>query len=187
MLKAAKLFCAAVLIAAVALCAPGPNASSERFVVNDNDAYLHSQGNDYATVFRLEGTKQNPVLKQAALLDSGEPSVETTSFTPTIQVVKTSSHACVFMADSNGPESTAPNEITSFAYPSMAPVGSFSDNNVPSPELGIAIVGHGDYLFAAYSGYGINSYVAMWRCGGLRRAAHWRSSQRTSFPITRAI
>jgi hypothetical protein len=157
----------AVLAGAVAVWAPSPSASSEHFVfLNDNDFQGNGfQGNDRATVIQLEGTLQNPALKQTALLDSGVPSVEVSNFVPTIQVVRAGTDTCIFMADSNGPESLAPNEITSFKYPSMTPVGSFSDPNVPIPQLGTAIVAHGGYLFAAYNGYQNLNYLATWQIG----------------------
>ena len=47
----------------------------------------------------------------------------------------------------------------------MTPVGSFSDSNVSSSELGIVIAAHGNYLFAAYDGYQTNSYLATWQIG----------------------
>jgi hypothetical protein len=153
-----------LLIAALGLCAPGQNAGNEHFVaINNNDSYGDSQGNDYATLLRLDGTKQNPILKQAALLNSGVSSVETGAYVPTVQIVRTGLRTCLYLADSNGPESKDPNEITAFEYPSMKPTGSFSDSAVPSPELGIAIVAHGNYLFAAYNGYQIPSYIGTWQ------------------------
>jgi len=157
---------AAIILAGVAAFAPAPNAGSEHFViVNDNDYYEKSQGNNYGTVLRLDGTKQNPDLKQAASLATGEPSVTQESFTPTIQVIRQGSDVCIFLADSAGPQADTPNEITSFKYPSMSPVGSFSDSQVSSSELGIVIATHGDYLFAAYDGYQANSYPATWQIG----------------------
>jgi len=148
----------------MAVCASAPNAGSEHFViVNNNDAYpVGMQGNDYATVLRLEGTRQNPLLMQTALLNSGEPSILQGSYTPTVQIVRIGSGTCVFMADSAGPQATTPNEITSFKYPSMKPVGNFSDSNASSSELGILIAARGNYLFAAYDGYQTESYLATW-------------------------
>jgi hypothetical protein len=156
----------AILAAAVAFCAPGPNASSEHFVVvNDNNLYaIGSHGDDYATLLKLEGAKQNSLLKQTAMLDSGEPSAgQIFAATPTVQIVRIGADVCLFMADSDGPASDTPNEITSFKYPSMTPVGSFSDSNVSSSEAGIVIVADGNYLFAAYDGYHAGSYMATWQ------------------------
>jgi hypothetical protein len=155
---------AAMLAAAIAIYAPSPGASSEHFVfVNDNDSQFLSHGDDHATVLRLEGTLTNPLLKQTAFLDSGQPSTLVGSYAPTVQVVRAGANTCMFMADSNGPESTGPNEITAFKLPSMQLVGSFSDPTVPSPEAGIAIVAHGGYLFVAYNGYQNVNYLATWR------------------------
>ena len=71
-----KLIRAVVLIAAgVAMLAPSPDASSEHFViVNNSDSYMGGAGNNYGTVLKLGGTKNNPVLSQAASLATGEPS-----------------------------------------------------------------------------------------------------------------
>jgi hypothetical protein len=157
---------AAIILTGVAALAPAPDASDAHFViVNNNDYYADYQGNNYGTVLKLEGTKQNPILKQAALLATGEPGVIQGSYTPTVQVVRQGSDVCVFLADSAGPQSTTPNEITSFKYAGLAPVGSYSDNEVSSSELGIAIVAHAPYLFAAYNGYKAASYLATWKIG----------------------
>ena len=156
----------AVIAAGVVVFAPAPDASDAHFViVNDNDYYGKSQGTNYGTVLRLDGTKQNPDLKQAAALATGEPSVLQGPFTPTVQVVRRGSDVCIFLADSAGPQADTPNEVTSFRYPSMTPVGSFSDSQVSSAELGIVIAAYGDYLFAAYDGYQTTSYLATWQIG----------------------
>jgi hypothetical protein len=157
----------AIVFMGIAVFAPSPGASSEHFViVNNNDGHRFSESarNDYATVLRLEGTKQNPLVAQAALLNSGEPSaVQIFANAPTVQIVRIGSGVCVFMADSAGTEAINPNEITSFRYPSMKPVGSFSDSNVANPELGILIAARGNYLFAAYDGYGTSNHLATWQ------------------------
>jgi hypothetical protein len=85
-----KLICAVVSVAAaVAALAPSPGASSDHFViVNDNDYYGNSQGNNFGTILKLAATKQNPLLNQVAALATGEPSVTQGSYTPTVQVVR---------------------------------------------------------------------------------------------------
>jgi len=159
----------AAIIAGVAALAPGPGASSEHFViVNDNDYYGNSQGNNFGTILKLAGTKQNPALEQVASLATGEPSVTQGSLVPTVQVVREGSDTCVFLADSAGARAATPNEISSFLYPSGKEVGSYSDSNVTSPELsGIIIVAQNGYLFAAYDGYDngnqVSNYMATWK------------------------
>jgi hypothetical protein len=125
--------------------APGPDAGSEHFVfVKDNDFYYNTaQGDDLATIFRLQGTLRNPLLKQVALLDSGVASVATSRFAPTIQVVPAGTDLCMFMADSNEDRPDIPNEITAFEFPSMKRVGSFSDPTVAIPQLGTVILARG--------------------------------------------
>lgn len=124
--------------------------------MNDNDL----GGDTYATVLKLAGTAKNPLLKAVAPLDSQEPSVHQLPFAPTVQVVRDGTGVCLFMADSAGPESDTPNEISSFKYPGLAEVGSYSNSNVSSSELGIVIAAQGNYLFAAYNGYQTQNYVA---------------------------
>ena len=58
----------AVIVAARRVRAQ-PGASSEHFVVvNDNDYYENSYGNNFGTILKLEGMKQNPLLQQVASL-----------------------------------------------------------------------------------------------------------------------
>lgn len=141
-----KFISAAVLIAAaVAVCAPAPNAGSEHFViVNDND----TTGNNYGTVLKLEGTKKNPALNQMASLATGAASWFTESVTPTVQIVKQESDVCVFLSES---DENGNGLISAFKYPDRTLVGNYA-NSTADGRLGVALVATGGYLFAAYGG-----------------------------------
>jgi len=141
-----KLIRAVVLIAAgVAMLAPSPDASSEHFViVNNSDSYMGGAGNNYGTVLKLGGTKNNPVLSQAASLATGEPSPwGGGSYAPLVQVVAAGSDICVFMTELYGTVGTS--EISAFKYPGMTLVGNYG-NSIGSG----VIVASGGYLFASY-------------------------------------
>ena len=65
-----KAFAAAViLLAGVAALAPSPGASSEHFVVTNNNNVTSAQT---GTILKLDGTRENPVLKPLRLLKTGE-------------------------------------------------------------------------------------------------------------------
>ena len=87
----------ALIAAGVAVCAPSPGASSEHFViVNNNDNFFRAQGDNYGTVLKLAGTKQNAVLNQAALLATGVQSSGGGPI-PSVQVVRVGADICVFL------------------------------------------------------------------------------------------
>ena len=138
-----KFISAAVLIAAaVAVCAPAPNAGSEHFViVNDND----TTGNNYGTVLKLEGTKKSPALSQVASLATGVTSWEPGSLTPVVQVVKDGSDICVFLTES---DETGNGEISAFEYPGGKLVGNFSTGN-SSAYAGVIVASQG-YLYSTF-------------------------------------
>ena len=153
---------AAILFAGVAAFASSPGASSEHFViVNDNDYYGKSQGNNYGTVLRLDGTKQNPNLEQAAALATGEPSGGSGAV-PSVQVVAVGGEICAFLADSNY---SGPNEISSFKYPDLSLVRNFTDSELPESETTFGIVVSGGYLFASYGGHLLDNYIGSWQIG----------------------
>jgi len=149
-----QLISAAVLIAAgIAMLAPSPGASSEHFViVNNND----SSGNNYGTVLQLGGTRQNPVLSNIASLSTGV-AVSGVANVPQVQVVRVGGDVCVFLADAT---SNIPNEISSFKFPGMTLVGNYSNSNVPDDDSTQAIAAGGGYLFATYG-----SAIASWAIG----------------------
>ena len=118
----------AVIAAAVVVCAPAPDASDAHFViVNNNDNFFRAQGDNYGTVLKLAGTKQNAVLNQAALLATGVQSSGGGPI-PSVQVVKVGADICVFLVTSTY---QIPNEISAFKYPGLKLVGNYSDSSVP--------------------------------------------------------
>jgi len=153
-----KLICAVVLIAAaVAGFAPSPGASSEHFViVNNNDNFFRAQGNNYGTVLKLAGTKENPLLNQVASLATGVQSSGGGPI-PSVQVVKVGADICVFLVTSTY---QIPNEISSFKYPNLTLVGNYSDGNVPDYDSAVTIAVGDGYLYATYG-----NYLASWAIG----------------------
>ncbi len=147
-----------LIVAAVALCAPGPNASSEHFVVTNNNSPQDNSG----TIFRLAGTRSNPVLHVVKTLDTGEPTPYGGLSTPNVQVVRSGADICVFLTEplKNG------NELTSFKYPGLALVGNYTLSQVTNSEYGIGIAAHGGYLFAAYGdNISYTATIATWQIG----------------------
>ena len=147
----------ALIAAGVAVCAPSPGASSEHFViVNNNDNFFRAQGDNYGTVLKLAGTKQNAVLNQAALLATGVQSSGGGPI-PSVQVVRVGADICVFLVTFTY---QIPNEISAFKYPGLALVGNYSDSNVPDYDSAVTIAAGGGYLYATYG-----NYLASWAIG----------------------
>ena len=144
---------AAIILAGVAAFAPSPGASSEHFVILNNSDL---SGNNFGTVLKLAGTKQNAVLNEAASLATGV-SVTGSGLLPTVQVVRAGANTCVFLADGTY---KIPNEISAFKYPGMTLVGNYSDSNVPDIYPAEAIAAGGGYLYATYG-----AYMVSWAIG----------------------
>ena len=154
----AKAFgAAAILFAGVAALAPSPGASSEHFVITNNCNLDSAQT---GTILKLDGTRENPVLKPLRLLKTGAAS--TGGFVePTIQLVRNGSDICLFLSSSD--YTTGTNNISAFVYPSMKFVGNFSNPNVPSAAAGMALSARNGYLYAGSSGYNDSYFFATWQ------------------------
>jgi len=147
---------AAILFAGVAAFAPSPGASSEHFViVNDNDI----TGTNYGTVLKLTGTKQNPLLPQVASLATYVPSAAGGPV-PSVQVTAVGQDVCAFFAEAGF---SGPNVVSSFKYPSLSLVGNYTDPQLPPTEGTAAIVVSGHYLVASYGAFPF--YLATWQIG----------------------
>ena len=134
---------------------PGPGASSEHFViVNNNDNFFREQGNNYGTVLELAGTRENPLLNQVASLATGVQSSGGGPI-PSVQVVKVGADICVFLVTSTY---QIPNEISAFKYPGLKLVGNYSDSSVPEVYSATSIVAVGGYLYVSY-GLSIGSWA----------------------------
>ncbi len=134
----------AILAAAVALCAPGPGASSEHYVVaNDNDFV----GENYGTIMRLEGSAKNPLLGRVTTLQTNVSMPFGDGAYPNVQIIRSGADICVFIADTPGPG----NDISAFKYPGLGLVGNYSDPEIQYESF-LSIAAHGKYMFAAYNG-----------------------------------
>jgi hypothetical protein len=136
-----------VILAAVILCAPAPDASDAHFVIMNN---ADISGNAHGTVMRLVGPMRNPSLNIATSLDTGELAGGDGGI-PSEQVVRDGSDICVFMTD--GIDSNGNNQISSFKYPSLMPAGNFTDANVPVGYYPYVLVASGNYLLVGFSHY----------------------------------
>jgi len=155
MTSSARILCATVLIAAgVAMFAPSPGASSEHFIITNNN-YFDAQNS--GTILKLGGTRANPTLTATQTLATAVIS-DGNEATPSVQIVSKGSQACVFLGDTE----IAGNAISAFKFPGLQLVGSYSDFNVPSSASGLAVVTHGDFLYAAFSGYNNSNFVDSW-------------------------
>ncbi len=149
-----------LVVAAVALCAPGPGASSGHFVVTNENIF---DGNNTSVILKLGGTRTHPTLP---VLETEQTDVTTQPNipgpTPNIQIVHSGTNFCIFVGDSevNG------NAISSFLYPGFALVDNHSDPGVPSSDAGDGVVAAGDLLLAGYGDSTTYSgYIGVWRIG----------------------
>ncbi len=134
----------AALTSAITFCSPSPDASSENFVVtNNNNVYIDNTG----TVLKLEDMRAKPQIKALATLQTGVADAGGGPG-PNIQIMRAGADICVFLSD---PEYNS-NEITSFKYPELTRVGSYSDPNLADSHIGISMAGRGRYLIAVYLG-----------------------------------
>jgi len=149
----------AAIAAAVAVCAPAPNAGSEHFVVVNNDIFM---GLNSATVMRAAGTKLNPLLDVVKTLQTGVTDLGLA--VPDVAISRDAADICVFVG--NG-DADGGNAISSFKYPSLSFVGNYTDSAIPNAEVGIAMAIRGSRLFAGYGGGGANgnSNIGVWVIG----------------------
>jgi len=140
--------CTAIVVG-VAVCATNPGASSEHYVVANDEALPTNLG----TVMKLGGTANNPLLTTVATLQTGVSEPFSNFGTPTVQIIRASTDVCVFIGDTPG----SGNDISSFQYPGLQVAGNYSDPQIQETGL-IVIAAHGNYLFAAYA-----SYVDTWQ------------------------
>jgi hypothetical protein len=153
-----KMLLAFELIAiAVALCAPAPDASSEHYVVtNDNNLKAINSG----TVLKAGGTSLNPTLKVIATLATMEQINAYSTASPMVQVITHGSDICVFLSDS---EDTG-NFVSAFVYPNLSLVGNYTDGAGGTSADGAALAAHGDYLFASYI-QDLTGAIGVWQIG----------------------
>jgi hypothetical protein len=141
----------AILAAAIALCAPGPGASSARLVI----ANTYTSSVNFGSIFKLAGTAEDPSLRRVAML-STDVMADGLQPTPNVQVMRVGADTCLFLADSQYDGNT----ITSFKYPGLVQVGDYTDPNVLDSSLGISIVAHGHFLIASYTGLVSQQYAS---------------------------
>ncbi len=147
------------IIVAVALCAPGPGASSEHFVVANDNIY---NGNNTAAILKLGGTRADPTLPVLKSLRTGVATRPGVPAVPSIQLVHSGANFCIFAGDAvlNG------NEISSFIYPGLTLVNNYSDPQVPNSDGGAIVVAAGSLLIAGYGdGSTYLGYIAVWKIG----------------------
>ena len=141
-----KYAAAIVLVAgAVGVCATMPNASSEHFIVTNQNSVTAAAA---ASVLKLVGTKSNPQWDQVGNLQANETASGLAFSTPNIQIIRHGSDVCVFL----GVSQKTSNDIAAFVYPGFALVGNYSDPNAGNTDWGAPIAVRGDYLFAGYTG-----------------------------------
>jgi hypothetical protein len=148
-----------ILAAVVALCAPGPGASNEHFVVTNENIF---DGNNTAAILKLGGTRQSPTLPVLKTLQTGIMTHPNFTATPNVQIGRYGADLCIFVGDSQ----TSGNEISSFLYPGFTLVGNYSDPEVPNNDGGAAVVVDGNFLLAGYGdGNTYLGYIGVWKVG----------------------
>ena len=85
----------AAIVAAVVVCAPSPGASSEHFVITNNNYF---KAENSGTILKLGGTRSNPTLTPTQTLETGIVGDGTLSF-PNIAEVHRGGQACIFLGN----------------------------------------------------------------------------------------
>ncbi len=147
----------AVLVAAVALCAPGPNASSEHFVVTNDGDGVNGMLNT-GTILKLEDVVGKAALKSVHPLETG-----VTGDNGGVVTLRAGANICAFLGNGNWNGDS----ISAFKYPGLQLVGNFADPQWSQSADDIVIAGRGGFLFA---GFQINvspyrAYIDVWTIG----------------------
>ncbi len=155
-----KMLLAFELIAiAVALCAPAPDASSEHYVVtNDNNLKAINSG----TILKAGGTSLNPTLKVMATLATNEQVDGYSVASPMVRMVRHGSDLCVFLSNAQ----RTSNSITSFLYPGLTLVSNYTDAAAQDSGWGTSLASNGNYLFAGYDDdNNLTGAIGVWQIG----------------------
>jgi hypothetical protein len=131
----------AVIAAAVALCAPAPNAGSEHFVITNNNYF---KAENSGTILRLGGTRANPTLTPTQTLETGITTAGALNF-PSLQIAHAHGQACIFLGNAE----TAGNAISAFKFPGLQLVGNYSDPNLTGFTIGFAMASHENSLYVS--------------------------------------
>jgi len=154
MRETAKLSLIAVLIVTVfTIAANSPSASSGHYVVTNENA--EGSNSNAATVFKLGGSRLNPVLNVLNTLSTGGlPSYSTV---PNVQLVRNGSDICLFLTHSESVD------VAAFVYPALSEVGTYTDPSVNVTWPSLSLIAHGQYLFVGYNDtYNGGYYLASW-------------------------
>jgi len=140
-----KFLSATVLIgAAIAVFAPSPGASSEHFVITNNNYF---EAENSGTILKLGGTRANLTLTPTQTLETGIVSDGTLSF-PNIAEVHRGGQVCIFLSNVQ----LTGNSISAFKFPGLQLVGNYSDPSGPAPTIGLALAAHGTSLYSSVAG-----------------------------------
>jgi 6-phosphogluconolactonase (cycloisomerase 2 family) len=144
-----------VIAAGVVLWAPSPGASSEHFVVS-NDNLI--QGNNTGTVWTLENFGPVKLAPTASLMTGGTNiGIGALGMNETA-IIQHGSDVCIFISDNER------GDIASFLFPGYTDVGRFKLPGIVNSNPGLGLAARKDFLFANYvdNSNGI-AYIATWR------------------------
>jgi 6-phosphogluconolactonase (cycloisomerase 2 family) len=145
----------AVIAAGVALWVTSPGASSQNFVVT-NDNLI--QGNNAGTVWKLSAGA-TPSLSAISKLSTGATNEGTGGLGMNeTAIARHGSDVCVFISDNES------GDIASFLAPSYKEVGRFILPGIVNSNPGLGLAARNDFLFANYYDTSDGAvYIAVWR------------------------
>jgi 6-phosphogluconolactonase (cycloisomerase 2 family) len=131
----------ALIAAGLALWASSPGASSEHFVVS-NDNLI--QGNNTGTVWTLENFGPLKLAPTASLMTGGTNIGTGGAGMNETAIVRHGPDVCIFISDNES------GDIASFLYPGYAEVGRFKLPGIVNSNPGLGLAARNDFLFANY-------------------------------------
>ena len=148
----------AAIAAAIVACAPSPGASSEHFVITNNNYF---KAENSGTILKLGGTRSNPTLTPTQTLETGITTDGALNF-PSLQIAHAHGQACIFLGNAEA----AGNAISAFKFPGLQLVGNYSDPNLTGFTIGFAMASHGTSLYVSLSegtGANITYFIDAWQ------------------------
>jgi len=148
----------AVIAAAIAVCAPAPNAGSEHFVITNNNYF---KAENSGTILKLGGMRANPTLTPTLTLETGITTDGALNF-PSLQIAHARGQACIFLGNAEA----AGNAISAFKFPGLQLVGNYSDPNLTGFTIGFAMASHENSLYVSLTegtGNNITNWIDSWQ------------------------
>jgi len=152
------LLALAVIAAGVAFWAPGPGASSDHFVVVNDNNLNQMKGQTTATVLDFVNGA-NPSLQVAKTLLTRAKNEDSTGGLNQVAMSRQGPNVCIFVGDNIN------SAIASFQYPSYVKAGDYHFPGV-TQTANLAVAARGDYVYGSFGNDEEESNVlGVWKIG----------------------